>query len=157
MYREYKHKQILDIISVGAVSTDERIVDYYPDLRILYIKLNDGYIMFLSIEQYSKMQVKFVDKLEYEYEIEESMSYARSSILDIVLIGRDMEGNRINNILYYEKEENVNNSDAIYCKACEIVLENGQIIFLDPGFLCGISIGGVEKKKYYLSCNSNNY
>lgn len=149
-YKYYGHT-ITDIVSVGTVSKEDTIIKYYPDFRMLYIEVDNVYIKFSSVEQYSRLQVEFVDKVDYSFEIDEDMEYAMSSLLDIVLVGRDMIGNDINQILYYDKEE----KDNILCKACEIRLANGQIIFLDPSFLCGISIGGIAQKEYYMECNSS--
>lgn len=153
MLKDINGKKIVDIITVGAVSEEKNSIEYFPDLRTIYIEIDDGYIKFISTEQYSRMNIEFVDSIDYLYEIDDDMSYAKSSILDIVLVGRYMEGNIINNIIYYGKEENMEN---INCKACEIILDNGEIIFLDPSFLCGISIGGIEKKKYFFFSNDNS-
>lgn len=149
-------KTITDIISVGYTDKENDVVTYHPNLNIIYIELGNTYIKFTSVEQYSKLKVEFVEKIDYVFgfEIEEDMEYANSSMIDIVLVGRDMLGNSIHHIVYYEKEEK--DTEEICCRACEIVLDNGQLIFLDPSFLCGISIGGNEKKKYYLYCKSED-
>lgn len=40
------------------------------------------------------------------------------------------------------------------CAAAKIILENGQMIFLDPSFVYGIGIGGKEQEEYWRYCSN---
>ena len=147
MLQRLEGKNIEDIISIGFVDKEDGINVFYSDLRTLYFEFDDIYLKFESINQYSTLKVNLKEKVNFAYEIDEDMEYAMSSIIDIVLIGRNMKGNMLSKLVFYKKyiEDN-----EIYCNACEIYLKNGQVIFLDPSFICGISIGGIEKRNYYL-------
>lgn len=68
-------KNIADIISVGYIDKENGTATYYPNLNIIYIQLDNTYIKFTSIEQYSKLRVEFVEKIDYAFDfaIEEDM------------------------------------------------------------------------------------
>ena len=152
MLRRLEGKNIEDVISIGFVDKEDGVNVFYSDLRTLYFEFDNIYLKFESINQYSTLKVNLEEKVNFEYEIDEDMEYAISSIIDIVLIGRNMKGNILSKIIFYKKY--IENNE-IYCNACEIYLKNGQVIFLDPSFLCGISIGGIEKRNYFLNSLEN--
>jgi len=68
-----------------------------------------------------------------------------SSIGDVVLVSTQFEENGINNMIFYGLEDG---DDKLVCHALELMIRE-QVVFLDPGFLIGIGIGGIEQKQYW--------
>ena len=103
------------------------------------------YIKFESINQFSKLQLKIVDFIEYDFEIDEDMIRAKSSVGEIILNDTMANGNDIDTIIFYNLEV----QEELICDAVEIKLVNGQVIFLDPSYYFGINIGEKEQKQIW--------
>lgn len=130
----------------GFVDIEDGIAQFYHDLRFIYFEINSKYIEFESINQFSKLKIKVVDSVEHNFEIDEDMLKAKSSVSEIILNDTMANGNDIDNIIFYNLE-----ADELICDAIEIELVNGQVIFLDPSYLFGINIGGKEQKQIWKS------
>lgn len=140
-----KDHNIEDIYLTGFVDVEDGIAQFYHDLRFVYFEINSKYIEFESINQFSKLKLKIVDSIEHNFEIDEDMIRAKSSVSEIILSDTMAKGNDIDNILFYNLEE----QDELICDAIEIELVNGQVIFLDPSYYFGINIGGKEQKQLW--------
>ena len=143
--RVVKGYNIEDIYLTGFVDVEDKIAQFYHDLRFLYFEINSKYIEFESINQFSKLKLKIVDSVQQNYEIDEDMMRAKSSISEIILSDAMANGNDIDNIIFYNLEK----EDELICDAVEIELVNGQVIFLDPSYYFGINIGGKEQKQIW--------
>ena len=143
--RMVKDNNIEDIYLTGFVDIEDGIAQFYQDLRFIYFEINSKYIEFESINQFSKLKLKIVDSIQHNYEIDEDMMRAKSSIGEIILNDTMANGNDIDNIIFYNLEE----KDELICDAVEIELVNGQVIFLDPSYYFGINIGGEEQKQIW--------
>lgn len=139
---DIRNKEIDDIYLVGFVDIEEGMAQFCHDLRYVYIEIGERYIELESIEQFSKIRIGIVDSLQYHFEIDEDMMKAHSSISELVLNDTMSIGNKIQNVLFYNLNDNI-------CDALEICLENGQILFFDPTFYFGINIGGIEQRKIW--------
>lgn len=140
-----KGHNIEDIYLPGFVDVEDGIAQFCHDLRFVYFEINSKYIKFESINQFSKIKLKIVDSIEYDFEIDEDMIRAKSSVSEIVLNDTMANGNDIDNIIFY----NLEGQEEIICDAVEIKLVNGQVIFLDPSYYFGINIGGKEQKQLW--------
>lgn len=141
--RTLKDNNIEDIYLTGFVDIEDGIAQFYHDLRFIYFELNSRYIEFESVNQYSKLRIKIVDSVSYNYEIDEDMIRGKSSVSEVILSDTMAKGNSIDNIIFYNLEE----QEELICDAIEINLVNGQVIFLDPSYYFGINIGGKEQKQ----------
>lgn len=150
-----KEKVITDIISVGFVDIENDIAQFYPNPQWLYFEFDDYYIEFESIEQFSKLKIRFSDSINYSYEIDEDMVKAKSSIIDVVLISSMMLGNDINEICFSNID--FEDDEFIICDALKLILSNGQIIFLDPSFLFGIAIGKEDQEAFWKNNLNSDY
>lgn len=139
-----KNKTITDIYSVGFVDDEDGISVFHENLNYLYIEMESRYIKLQSINQYSALKIQMVDRIDYDYEIDEDWKKAKTSIANVVLNDSMSLGNKISKLILY----NLNDKE-LTCDAAEFVLENGQILFLDPSYLFGINIGGIEQKKVW--------
>ena len=83
--------------------------------------------------------------MKYNFEIDEDMMRAKSSVSEIILSDTMANGNDIDNIIFYNLED----QEELLCDAIEIKLVNGQVIFLDPSYYFGINIGGKEQKQMW--------
>ena len=101
-----------------------------------------------SVEQYSRIKMKITDEISYDYEIDEDMTRARSSVSEIILNDTMSEGNIMEQIIFYNLDEQ-QNKDELICDAIEITLVNGQTLFLDPSYYFGINIGGNRQKELW--------
>ncbi len=137
-----RDKAIDDIFLVGFVDISEGVAQFCHDLRYVYIKFGEKYIELESIEQFSKMRIRIVDSLQYDFEIDEDWMKAYSSVSELILNDTMSIGNKIKNIFFYNLTENI-------CDALEICLENGQVLFFDPTFYFGINIGGIKQRKMW--------
>jgi len=145
--RIVKDNNIEDIYLTGFVDIEDGIAQFYHDLRFIYFEVNSKYIEFESINQFSKLRLKIVDSVEYNFEIDEDMMKAKSSVSEIILSDTMANGNNINSIIFYNLEER--EEEELICDAVEIKLVNGQVIFLDPSYYFGINIGGKEQKEMW--------
>lgn len=143
-----KENKIEDIYLTGFVDIEDGIAQFYHDLRFIYFDVNSKYIEFESINQSSKLKIKIVDSIAHNFEIDEDMMMAKSSVSEIILRDTMANGNDIDDITFYNLEE----QEELICDAMEIKLVNGQVIFLDPSFYFGINIGGNEQKQMW-KCN----
>lgn len=150
-----KEKIITDIISVGFVDIENDIAQFYANPQWLYFEFDDYYIEFESIEQFSKLKIRFSDNINYSYEIDEDMVKAKSSIIDVVLISSMMLGNDINEICFVNI--NCEDDEFLICDALKLILSNGQIIFLDPSFLFGIAIGKEDQEDFWKKNLNDDY
>lgn len=147
-----KNNIIEDIYLIGFVDIENGIAQFYHDLRFVYFEINSQYIEFECINNFSKLKIKIVDSIKQNYEIDDDMIRAKSSINEIILSDTMANGNDIDNIIFYNIEE----KDDIICDALQIELVNGQVIFLDPTYYFGINIGGIEQKQAWYDNIDNN-
>lgn len=138
-----KRSNVDDFYTIGYVDNEKGIFCYHPDLRLLYLEINSKYIEFESIEQYSKLSVKIVERMEHKYKESLEDEVCISSMGDVILVSTQFEENRINKMIFYGLED-----DRLICDALELMIRE-QMVFLDPGFLIGIGIGGIEQKQYW--------
>ncbi len=135
-------KQLTDIYTVGFVYLFEEQCEFTPDLRWIYLEFEDQLLEFESIEQFSRLKIEKVSDIRYQFESDEDMIKVKSSIIEFVLVASMLVKNTVKEIKLIDGTEK-------NCAAAKIILENGQIIFLDPGFVYGIGIGGREQEKYW--------
>ncbi|MBE5872326.1 MAG: hypothetical protein E7294_13900 [Lachnospiraceae bacterium] len=135
---------ITDIFLVGFVDIEDGIAEFNYDLKYLYFEIGSEYIKFESINQFSLLRFDIVNSIKFNYEVDPDMIKAKASISEIVLNNTTAIGNNIVKLLFYDFDE-IRNT----CAAVEMVLANGQVIFIDPSFYFGINIGGTEKKRIW--------
>ncbi len=135
-------KQLTDIYTVGFVYLFEEQCEFTPDLRWIYLEFEDQLLEFESIEQFSRLKIEKVSDIRYQFESDEDMIKVKSSIIEFALVASMLVKNTVKEIKLIDGTEK-------NCAAAKIILENGQIIFLDPGFVYGIGIGGREQEKHW--------
>lgn len=145
--RMIKDKSIEDIYLTGFIDIEKGMAQFYHDLRFIYFEIDSKYLEFESINQFSKLKIKIVDSVQHNYEIDEDMMKAKTSISELILNDTMSNGNDIGRIIFYNLEE----EDELICDAVEMKLVNGQVIFLDPSYYFGINIGGEEQKQIWKS------
>ena len=97
------------------------------------------------IEQYSKLRLTLTKKEKYIYEIDEDFIYAKSSIKDVVLTNAVCHlGNDVKQWVFYNC---IDHDQFLICDAIRMTLGNGQVIFIDPKFLFGMRIGGINQEE----------
>lgn len=133
-------KKLTDIYTVGFIYLEDE--EYTPDLRWMYFEFEDILVEFASIEQYSRLRMEKVSDVRYQFEDDEDMIKVKSSVIELVLVSSMLVTNIVKDIeLIDGTEQN--------CAAAKIVLENGQILFVDPSFLHGLGVGGKEQEEYW--------
>ncbi len=143
LIRIVKDKNIDDIYLTGFVDIEDGIAQFYHDLRFVYLELDDKYLRFESIEQFSRLRISIVNTINFDYEVDEDMIRAKSSVSEVILNDTMAIGNDIGEITFYNLEQKIE----LICDAIELKLVNGQVIFLDPSYYFGINIGGKEQKE----------
>lgn len=143
LIRIVKDKNIDDIYLTGFVDIEDGIAQFYHDLRFVYLELDDKYLRFESIEQFSRLRISIVNAINFDYEVDEDMIRAKSSVSEVILNDTMAIGNDIGEITFYNLEQKIE----LICDAIELKLVNGQVIFLDPSYYFGINIGGKEQKE----------
>ncbi len=140
-------KKLTDIYVVGFTYLEEGQNEFTPDLRWLYFEFEDILVEFESFEQYSRLRMEKVLDVRYRFEYDEDMIKVRSSIKEFVLVSSIRTTNVVKSIELKDGTEK-------NCAAAKIVLENGQVIFIDPSFPYGIGVGGKEQEEYWHYNNS---
>lgn len=143
LIRIVKDKKIDDIYLTGFVDIEDGIAQFHHDLRFVYLELDDKYLKFESFEQSSRLRISIVDSINFDYEVDEDMVRAKSSVSEIVSNDTMAFGNDTGEIIFYNLEQKID----LICDAIELKLVNGQVIFLDPSYYFGINIGGKEQKE----------
>ena len=138
-------KRLTDIYTVGFVYLWEEQKEFTPDLRWIYFEFEDLLVEFESFEQYSRLRMQQVPDIQYRFERDEDMILVRSSVIELVLVSSMLVGNTV-------KEIELQDGTQGNCAAAKIILENGQIVFIDPSFLHGLGVGGKEQEAYWRSC-----
>ena len=139
---------IEDIYVFGFVENEDGIYKFHQDLRQIYFEVNNNYIEVLSLED-GLLRIKITDKMDYYFKynlIEEDFSVCISSIFNMVTYGEGTIAKAENIILYNYSEI----KDNIICNALEINFMNRDVIFMDPLYIHGIGIGGIEQKNFWL-------
>ncbi|MGF1487523.1 MAG: hypothetical protein ACFBSE_10580 [Prochloraceae cyanobacterium] len=145
-----KQENISDILLSGVVDIENGIAEFTPMLTYMFFQFDTKIIKFESIEQYSKLKIEYIDSVTYDFEIEEDMYPAKSSIIEIIMTDT-MADNSINSIEIYGYFSE--NNKVLICDAICFKLNCGQELFLDPTYFFGINVGSNEQKKAWL----NNY
>jgi len=140
-------KELTDIYTIGFIYLEEGESEFTSDLRWVYFEFEDILIEFESFEQYSRLRMKKVPDIQYPFEDDGDMVKVKSSVKEFILVSSILAGNIVKDIELKDGTEK-------NCAAAKIVLENGQTIFIDPGFPYGIGIGGKEQEKYWDFANS---
>ena len=138
--------KLIDIYTVGFMYLEEK-TEFTPDLRWMYFEFEDILIEFESFEQYSRLRMEKVLDVRYCFEQDEDMIKVKSSVREFVLISSLLANNIVKGIELIDGTEED-------CAAAKIVLENGQTIFIDPGFPYGIGVGGKEQEEYWHYANT---
>lgn len=136
---------ITDIISTGVVSIENGSAEFLPDLRILHFEIAGKFVVFESVEQFSKIRISISDNLCYYDVDDEDMLKSHMSLADIILWDIHDKGNKVSEIYLYNRRSEDN--DNIICDAVKIKLLNNQTVFLDPGYYFGINIGGNNQER----------
>lgn len=144
----FKSNSIQDIYLVGFVDIEDGVADFCPDMRYYYFEVGDQCIEFESIEQYSKLSVRIVDSIRYQFEIDEDMHPCKTSVSQIILTDPMSAKNTVKSIIINGME--LNNKEQIICNSIQLNLINGQELFIDPSFYFGINIGGGEQRKFWI-------
>ncbi len=144
---------MLSIYILGFIDFDDKTLEFYPDMSVLYMQVGKKYMVLESDFETTKIKIEILKFIDINKKYDE-MTPVLSSLDEIILIDT-LADNRIKNIILYNFSENLSSNSFIICDAIEIELKSGQHIFLDPSFHTGIGIGGLEQKKYWESNNSN--
>jgi hypothetical protein len=146
---------IEDIVTVGFVDLSDAILKYYPRLKWIYFEFANFFMEFESIEQYSKLRVKFAESITVQGDLEDGMRETISSVIDIVLTGGEMAcGKDVKRMIFFNL---ICSGEAFICDALKIILTNDQILFLDPTFVHGISFGGASQEQCWKENFTSNY
>jgi len=139
-------KKLTDIYTIGFIYLDEGQNEFTPDLRWMYFEFEDILVEFESFEQYSRLRMEKVLDVRYQFEYDDDMIKVKSSVKELVLVSSILANNIVKDIELKDGTEK-------NCAAAKIVLENGQIIFVDPSFPYGIGVGGKEQEEYWHFAN----
>lgn len=139
-------KKLTDIYVVGFIYLEEGENEFVPDLRWMYFEFEEILVEFESIAQYSRLKMERVSDIRYRFEHDEDMVKVKSSVKDLVLVSSILSNNIVKKIEMIDGTER-------NCAAAKIVLENGQIIFIDPSFPYGIGVGGKKQEEYWHYAN----
>ena len=147
MLKNVKGKKIIDFILTGDVDTDDDVIDFMSDFTLLAIQLDDKYIIFESVEQYSKICISKSSNLSFHERLDDDCQKAQISLINLLIINGEVSDVTIDKIMLYNCEAN---NDKIICEAAKILLSNGQIFFFDPSNFWGFTIGGELVEKNWL-------
>ncbi|KOP68479.1 hypothetical protein AMS62_26985 [Bacillus sp. FJAT-18019] len=149
-----RRSSVHDIYLVGFVDIEDGFAEFCPDLRYYYFELGGQFIEFESIDQYSRLSVKVVDSIRYQFEIDEDMIPCKTSVSQMILTDSMSAKNTVKSIIIYGMEMGI--KEQLICDSLQISLNNGQVLFLDPSFYFGINIGGEEQRQFWMENITNH-
>ncbi|WP_321388020.1 hypothetical protein [uncultured Enterococcus sp.] len=141
-----KENRIKEVYLVGFVDEVNGVFEFCPDLRFLYFEFAEGIVECRSVEQCSRLQLKIVDSIRHDFEIDEDMFAATSRAGELILDNPELLTNEIARLTAYGLKQA---DGEMNCLALEMQLKSGQFIFIDPTFLHGISVGSHNQKKLW--------
>lgn len=144
----FKSGSIQDIYLLGFVDIEDGEADFCPDMRYYYFEIGEKYIAFESINQYSKLSIRLVDSIQFQFEIDKDMLPCKMSVNGIVLTDSMSAKNTVKSFIINGMEYIDN--QLIVCNSFQLNLYNGQELFIDPSFYYGINIGGGEQRKFWI-------
>ncbi|WP_106766555.1 hypothetical protein [Paenibacillus faecalis] len=144
----FKSGSIQDIYLLGFADIEDGVADFCPDKHYYYFEVGKKYIEFESINQYSKLSVRIVDSIQYQFEIDEDMLPCKASVSQIILTDSMSAKNTVKSFVINGME--FNDNKRIVCISLQLNLDNGQELFIDPSFYYGINIGGGEQRKFWI-------
>ncbi|MEQ8754929.1 MAG: hypothetical protein RID09_15640 [Coleofasciculus sp. G1-WW12-02] len=136
-----KSSPLTDIITVGFIDHDNDIdVKMFNIIQTeLYLEFEPYFIRCSSINQYDKLKMEVVDKIVFDFKIEEGDEYCISSISDMYLF--DPYGtNEITSIEFLLDQE-IDIDEGVF-KCVQLNIGSKDKIFLDPTHTFGIKING---------------
>lgn len=143
-----------DFILTGVLDVSDEIVQFLPDFTLMYLKLDDKYIAFESVEQYSKLKISVVDSIAYHKIDDPDFKYSFVSLLELLVINGTYSSTKINKIDAYNADEQATYFE---CDAAKVELTNEQTFFFDPCNFWGLTIGdNTVEKKYESNLNNND-
>lgn len=139
-----------DIILTGITSVEDRIAEFIPDSRHVYFDFNDILIEFQSVGQYSKIRIGQAESVIHKPDFEDVLPGYAS--IGSFIFTNPMGTNKVKSISFINAKEY---DFSIECDVLEIILENGQLLFIDPTFF-GINIGGEEQRMFWEETRNEN-
>ena len=146
-----KQQSILDIYLIGMMYLDDGIAEFLPWMDYVFLEFDTEIIRFKFIEESLKLRIEYVKSAVYDFEIEEDMYPAKSSISNLILIST-LADNTVKSIEIYGDEWV---DGELICDAICFNLNSGQELFLDPISFLGINIGSKEQKDLWLKNDPN--
>ena len=150
-FSKINQENIVDIYLVGMMYLDDGIAEFLPWMDYVYLEFDTKIIRFKFIEDSLKLKIEYVESAIYDFEVEEDMYPAKSSIGNIILIST-LADNRVRSIEIYGDEWI---DGELICDAICFNLGSGQELFLDPISFLGINIGSKEQKDLWLKNDPN--
>ncbi|HDK7166229.1 TPA: hypothetical protein PTV44_000032 [Clostridium botulinum] len=137
-----KENDFDDIYFIGVIDDSDEIKEMVKDTNFLYLEFGDFYIKIEAIEGYGKLSIKIFNELNYESSSDEIIGKVK---VEDIIFTNPLATNRISSIGFVNLEEY---ETVLICDVLYLKMENGQELFIDPGF-CGINIGGLEQRKFW--------
>lgn len=134
-------KPLTDLVLVGSMEVEPNHVNPSINHEYLYVKINGRLFLFSSINQMSELCVVETNAIDYNYDIDEDDRYFSISIRDLILLDTVSDIN-VQSVYEYTLDGSL--------KAIELILENGQLLFIDPTYYTGIKIGGDMVRKAFI-------
>ena len=130
-----------DIVLAGYFDPDEP-AEFAPMLSRVYLIIGERMLQ-LALDETTTIAllIRFVETIEVTIEMEEELTWCRSSMGDLLLKAPQAENVISKIIVYFDNE-----GDREKFRALEFVLSSGQLLFFDPLFIDGINFGGQEQK-----------
>lgn len=134
-----------DVLLIGFVDQSVLPLRFHTMLQTIYFDFGSILLELQAVDTTGTMRVSFVSAVRHNFELEEGMVAAVTSVREQVL--RDADGP---NLLASVQLWRVNTVDGeLRCSAAQFELANGQHIFVDPTYHFGIRMGGEEQKQLW--------
>ncbi len=132
-----------DIILAGFVEidSDTRIATSYFNEDRFYLEFEEYFVLFEMDEEQDEFRVTVKDEIEFNFPIDEDDFYSQTSVYDLFVIDTVSQ-------LEITKVNKYNSDNKL--KAVELILSNGQLLFLDSTYHTGIKMGGDQVKNAFV-------
>lgn len=147
-----KSHSITDIFIVGFIDNSDDLKEFYPKPTDVYLEFGNTLLRCSSVNQYDKLRMAVVEKIEFDFEIEEDCEFCFCRVSNMYL-SASYGTNKITSAQFLLDDES--NLDEGMVKCARLSIDNGDYLFLDPTHTFGLQINGkrsiiewIEKNAY---------
>ncbi len=135
-----RQAELTDVVLAGFF--DPEGGEFSPMLHCVYLEFGSQMLELKATGDEARLRLTLVDRVQHHFEVDDDFRVGQVALGEMVL--RDpLASNAVVRVLTYGMDEG---EDELRCDAMRLDMANGQVLFFDPSFHFGISIGGDDQE-----------